>query len=51
MKSQQRTKNKEQRTGDRQAVAFTLIEVLVAVALLGMAMAMTFTTFYSVANA
>jgi len=31
--------------------AFTLIELLVAVALLGMAMAMTFTTFYSVAKA
>ncbi len=33
------------------APAFTLIELLVAVALLGMAMAMTFTTFYSVAKA
>lgn len=31
--------------------AFTLIEVLVAVALLGLAMAMTFTTFYSVSKA
>ena len=35
----------------RASFAFTLIELLVAVALLGMAMAMTFTTFYSVANA
>ncbi|MBU4286237.1 MAG: prepilin-type N-terminal cleavage/methylation domain-containing protein [Verrucomicrobia bacterium] len=51
MTSQRRTKNEELRTGDRQAVAFTLIELLVAVALLGMAMAMTFTTFYSVAKA
>jgi len=31
--------------------AFTLIELLVAVALLGMAMAITFTTFYSVSKA
>lgn len=31
--------------------AFTLIELLVAVALLGMALAMTFTTFYSVSKA
>jgi prepilin-type N-terminal cleavage/methylation domain-containing protein len=30
---------------------FTLVELLVAVALLGMAMAMTFTTFYSVSKA
>ncbi len=37
--------------GGRQAAAFTLIELLVAVALLGMAMAMTFTTFYSVSKA
>jgi len=51
MTSQRRTKNGERRTGDRQAVAFTLIELLVAVALLGMAMAMTFTTFYSVVKA
>ena len=35
----------------RPSSAFTLIELLVAVALLGMAMAMTFTTFYSVAKA
>ncbi|MCX6991756.1 MAG: prepilin-type N-terminal cleavage/methylation domain-containing protein [Kiritimatiellaeota bacterium] len=35
----------------RPASGFTLIELLVAVALLGMAMAMTFTTFYSVAKA
>ena len=35
----------------RQAAAFTLIELLVSVALLGMAMAMTFTTFYSVSKA
>ena len=33
------------------ASGFTLIEVLVAVALLGLAMAMTFTTFYSVSKA
>ena len=51
MTSQRRTKNEERRTGGRQAVAFTLIELLVAVALLGMAMAMTFTTFYSVSKA
>ena len=35
----------------RASSAFTLIELLVAVALLGMAMAMTFTTFYSVSKA
>lgn len=35
----------------RPSSAFTLIELLVAIALLGMAMAMTFTTFYSVAKA
>ncbi|MDP2990017.1 MAG: prepilin-type N-terminal cleavage/methylation domain-containing protein [Kiritimatiellota bacterium] len=35
----------------RASPAFTLIELLVAVALLGMAMAMTFTTFYSVSKA
>ena len=35
----------------RLASGFTLIELLVAVALLGMAMAMTFTTFYSVSKA
>lgn len=35
----------------RALAAFTLIELLVAVALLGMALAMTFTTFYSVAKA
>lgn len=51
MTSQRRTKNKERRTGGRLAAAFTLIELLVAVALLGMAMAMTFTTFYSVVKA
>ena len=50
MTSQRRTKNEERRTGG-QAAGFTLIELLVAVALLGMAMAMTFTTFYSVAKA
>lgn len=35
----------------RQVSGFTLIELLVSVALLGMAMAMTFTTFYSVSKA
>ncbi|MBU0714540.1 MAG: prepilin-type N-terminal cleavage/methylation domain-containing protein [Verrucomicrobia bacterium] len=35
----------------RLSSGFTLIELLVAVALLGMAMAMTFTTFYSVSKA
>jgi len=35
----------------RASSAFTLIELLVAVALLGMAMAITFTTFYSVSKA
>ncbi|MDD5676769.1 MAG: prepilin-type N-terminal cleavage/methylation domain-containing protein [Kiritimatiellae bacterium] len=37
--------------GGLRASGFTLIELLVAVALLGMAMAMAFTTFYSVAKA
>ncbi|MFH1524956.1 MAG: type II secretion system protein [Chloroflexota bacterium] len=52
MTSQRRTKNEERRTvSGLRAAGFTLIELLVAVALLGMAMAMTFTTFYSVSKA
>lgn len=58
MNSQQRTKDEQVPAAPhstlhapRASTAFTLIELLVAVALLGMAMAMTFTTFYSVAKA